>query len=65
MPLNEVSQTCLLRDEFGQMRNWVGDLTQAIEHMLGKCKALSSKPSPAKKKQKVRVYATRGFQPIF
>jgi hypothetical protein len=33
---------------------WTGGVVQAIEHLLCKCKALSSNPSPAKKKKKVQ-----------
>jgi hypothetical protein len=31
---------------------WTGGLAQAVEHLLCKCKALSSNPVPSKKKKK-------------
>jgi hypothetical protein len=30
---------------------WTGGMAQAVEHLLYKCEALSSKPSPTKKKK--------------
>jgi hypothetical protein len=31
---------------------WTGDVAQAVEHLLCKCAALSSNPSPTNKEQK-------------
>jgi hypothetical protein len=33
---------------------WTGGMTQAVEHLLCKCEALSSNPSPTKNKQTKR-----------
>jgi hypothetical protein len=34
---------------------WTGDVTQVVQHLLCKCKALSSSPRPTKKKKRLWI----------
>jgi hypothetical protein len=34
---------------------WTGGVAEEVEHLLCKCKALNSNPSPTKKKEKVQT----------